>query len=114
MDATVGNALELLRTWSCEDCRVRFAFFGRGLEQSFSAGAITDVSGNIFTFKTNEVTVRYDVGVSSSARFIPLGESPIPEDLSRFCDSEDESAVVFSGGACNDTLILIKKSDFSI
>ena len=109
MSSTVGNALELLRAWSCEDCRVRFLFFGRGLEESYSRGIISDVSGTIFTFKNDGVTVRYDTKGSTSATVTPLGDSPIPEDLSGLCGSEDERAIVFSGGPCNDRLVLIRE-----
>lgn len=109
MDSTVGKALEMLRDWSSENCAIRFAFFGRGLEESYSKGTISDVSETIFTFKSDSVTVRYDVKGSNSARWIPLGDSPIPEELGRFCDSDDQCAIVFSGGPCNDTLILVKE-----
>ena len=106
----MNGALRLLEEWSCETCRVRLAFVGRGLEESYSSGEITDLSGGIFTFKGVGVTVRYNTSGSTSARVIPLHDSPIPEELSSFCNSQDDVAIVFSGGPCNDMLILIRES----
>jgi hypothetical protein len=79
------------------------------LRQEFSAGRIEDVTGGVFIYKSPSVTAHHDTGVNSSAAILSLPSENVPEELQGLVSANDECAVVFAGGVCGDTLVLIKE-----
>ncbi|MGI9102679.1 MAG: hypothetical protein ACR2IF_09580 [Terriglobales bacterium] len=109
MDCSIDDALRHLRDWSDNRRPVRLAFDGRGLKLWYSSGVISDVSGGVFTFVSDNLRVEFDTGEASTAKAIPLARQSVPEmpDVARqFIHGDDDFALVINGGL--GMLVLLK------